>query len=179
MSSYENGYYGMTSLDYVKVFDAFEPYFWWLLKYIKDVNTPCQKCNSFSDIKNDCKKSFYSFSCGKFYKYGKDIIFKYDERDDFIVVDDQIPAIIRDLLKLIYNDVTTTEPIPSGSLQSSFMGNNLCVYIDRYQNVTVYENLTENSIYATLSVSDKKKISYRKHLWRRDFTYESKRNCSC
>jgi hypothetical protein len=80
---------------------------------------------------------------------------------------------------LYYKDCLSDTAIQSITLKGELYGSTLCFYIDRYQALTVYENLNENYIYTPMTISDIKKKCYKQHLWKRSFTYESKRNCSC
>jgi hypothetical protein len=178
--SFQKGYLASETIDYANFFGFVSGYIYTLKRYIEKINKPCMVCNSFNGIRDSCQLIHTAYKGElKIYKYGKDFIMKFEEHPYFIVVDDQIPKCIIEVIELIYKDVTTDQQMPATIIKGEVSGNQICFYHDKYGTLTMYSNINENNIYSVMTISDRKKHEYREFLYNQAFTYESKRNCSC
>jgi hypothetical protein len=179
MSSYENGYLGITSFDYTDVIGKISDYLLLLERYVVEVNRPCTLCNKLSSIAVYSKLILAQGSWA-IYKFDTKYVVVFSSLPElFLVLDNQVPTVIINMLDMYYKDVTSNESLPVTTIKGGYFGNELAVYNDKYCACTIYDNITENYVYTPMTISDKKKYEYRRHLYIRSFTYESKRNCSC
>jgi hypothetical protein len=179
MTGYENGYLGITSIDFKPLIDKMNEYISLLDEYVSSVNKPCAICNSFDSIAVYSQLILVT-SEYKVYRFDNKYVLVFVTQPKlFLVLDNQTPAIIINILDMFYKDVTSDTALPATTLKGEYLGNELAVYVDKYCVCTMYENICENYVYTPMTISDKKKFTYRRHLYNRAFTYESKRNCSC
>lgn len=178
--SYQNDYLGMTSFNYDPIFTVLKEYFDTLYNYLHTINTPCLRCNNTKEIIGDCL-IIHSFGIYTLLRYGEHFLVSmpFEDQQIFIPVDEQIPEVIREVFTTYYSDVTSDECMPSFTIKGDFMGNKVGFYLDKYQVLTIYQQLWELYLFTEMNISQQKKYNYRKFLYKQSFTFKSKGNCSC